>query len=175
MPETLQQLKVRTAREIRQRTAARIARLRGEEDSSDEDSDKDKDERKKRKVFVVHDYSVVLLVLLFLFCLIVLLLVINLFYLQHLQYADLVANALVLHLTQNKVSVESMSRPPEKPKATIATIALPVTVGDFVQVRHFFFKNVDVVSLLFLSIGRALLPALYYIGGRSGCCKGFQW
>ncbi len=46
MPETLQQLKVRTAREIRQRTAARIARLRGEEESSDEDSDKDEDERK---------------------------------------------------------------------------------------------------------------------------------
>ena len=84
MPETLQQLKVRTAREIRQRTAARIARLRGEEESSDEDSDKDKDERKESKVVVVQDYSVFLLVLLFLFCLIVFLLVVNLFYLQHL-------------------------------------------------------------------------------------------
>jgi hypothetical protein len=80
MPETLQQLKVRTAREIRERTAARIARLRGEEESSD----KDKDERKERKVVVVQDYSVFLLVLLFLFCLIVLLLLVNLFYLQHL-------------------------------------------------------------------------------------------
>ena len=51
MPETLQQLKVRTAREIRQRTAARIARLRAEEESSDEDSDKH--EKKERKVVVV--------------------------------------------------------------------------------------------------------------------------
>ena len=84
MPETLQQLKVRTAREIRQRTVARIARLRGEEESSDEDSDKDEDERKGRKVVVVQDYRVFLLVLLCLLCLIVLLLVVNLFYLQHI-------------------------------------------------------------------------------------------
>jgi hypothetical protein len=34
MPETLEQLKVRTAREIKRRTAARIARLRAEEESS---------------------------------------------------------------------------------------------------------------------------------------------
>jgi hypothetical protein len=51
MPETLQQLKVRTAREIRQRTAARIARLRGEEESSDEESDKDKDERRRGRLW----------------------------------------------------------------------------------------------------------------------------
>ena len=70
----------------RQRTAARIARLRGEEESSDEDSDKDEDERKAKAsmAVVVPDYSVFFQVLLFLFSLILLLLVVNLFYLQQI-------------------------------------------------------------------------------------------
>ena len=53
------------------------------------------------------------------------------------KYADLVSDALVLHLKQHRVDVESMSRPPEKAESTIATTALPVTIGDFVQVLHF--------------------------------------
>ncbi len=85
MPETLQQLKVRIAREIKQRTAARIARLRGEEESSDEDPDKD--EKKERKVRVRGCSGLQCYPFYFFFfvaCFIVLLLVANLFYLQQL-------------------------------------------------------------------------------------------
>ena len=53
------------------------------------------------------------------------------------KYADLVANALVLHLQQNRVGLDAMSRPPEKVEPTIATTTLPITVGDFVQVLMF--------------------------------------
>ncbi len=64
MPETLQQLKVRTAREIKQRTAASIARLRGEEEISDEDSDKTRGREGRREKgflkakFYIHNHPI---------------------------------------------------------------------------------------------------------------------
>ena len=75
---TLQQIKERTAREIRQRTQARIALLyRQEEDK--EDSDEEQNERQKDLV-VPQIYTVCLHIL----CFIVLLLLVNLLFLQRL-------------------------------------------------------------------------------------------
>jgi hypothetical protein len=77
--ETLQQIKERTAREIKQRTEARIARLRQE--AKDQDSNEDQDET-IRKIVVTHTLDFFVCVLLSL--LIVLLLLVNLLVVQRL-------------------------------------------------------------------------------------------
>jgi hypothetical protein len=103
MPETLQQLKVRTAREIKQRTASvqpytlhptsypnpnystRFLRtLPGLQGLEGKRRAQTKTQTKTKTLLVVQDYSVFLLVLLFLAYFIVLLLVLNLFYLQQI-------------------------------------------------------------------------------------------
>ena len=67
------------------------------------------------------------------------------------KYAALVADALVLHLQQNRCTVDSMSRPPEKVEATIVTPTIPVSVGDFVEVTFpVYFLSHSTVFILFI-------------------------
>lgn len=76
--ETLQQIKERTAREIRQRTQARIALLYRQEEQKEE-SDEEQNDR-QRDLVVPPIYTACLHIL----CLIVLLLLVNLLFLQRL-------------------------------------------------------------------------------------------
>ena len=78
--ETFQQIKERTAREIKQRTEARIARLRQE--ARDQDSNEDQDET-RTKIVVTHTLDSFVCVLLSL--LIVLLLLVNLLVVERLR------------------------------------------------------------------------------------------
>jgi len=77
--ETLQQIKERTAREIKQRTEARIARLRQE--AKDQDSNEDQDAT-RTKIVVTHTLDSFVCVLLIL--LVVLLLLVNLLVVERL-------------------------------------------------------------------------------------------